>query len=108
VVVAQIDLGSDRDALQAALGVISQKRPGTAVMLLSVDEDQGSVSVMAASPKGAIDAGLKAGDWVREVTGVMGGKGGGRPDAAQGAGRDPAKLREGLAAARRFALERLM
>ncbi len=108
VVVAQIDLGSDRDALQAAIGVIAQKRPGAPVMLLSVDEDAGSVAVVAASPKSAIDAGLKAGDWVREVTGVMGGKGGGKPDAAQGAGKDPAKLREGLDAARRFALGKLM
>jgi alanyl-tRNA synthetase len=35
---------------------------------------------------------LKAGDLVREVSAVLGGKGGGRPDFAQGGGSDASKL----------------
>jgi alanyl-tRNA synthetase len=35
---------------------------------------------------------LKAGDLVREISAVVGGKGGGRPDFAQGGGTDAAKL----------------
>ncbi|MFI4898079.1 MAG: alanine--tRNA ligase [Phycisphaerales bacterium JB059] len=108
VIVSEIDLDGDRVALQAAMGVVTQACPTSAVMLLSTDEDAGSVSVVAASPKASVEKGLKAGDWVREVTGVMGGKGGGKPDAAQGAGKDPTKLSEAISAARRFALERLM
>ena len=108
VIVSEIDLDGDRGALQAAMGVVTQACPTSAVMLLSTDEEGQSVSVLAASPKASVEKGLKAGDWVREVTGVMGGEGGGKPDAAQGAGKDPAKLGEAISAARRFALERLM
>jgi alanyl-tRNA synthetase len=35
---------------------------------------------------------LKAGDLVREISAVVGGKGGGRPDFAQGGGNDPSRL----------------
>ena len=38
--------------------------------------------------------GLKAGDLVREAAQVTGGKGGGRPQMAQGGGKDAAKLGE--------------
>ena len=108
VIVSEIELEGDRGAMQAAMGVITQARPTCAVMLLSTDEEAGSVSVLAACPKSCVEKGLRAGDWVREVTGVMGGKGGGRPDAAQGAGRDAGKIREAMDVARRYALERLM
>lgn len=108
VIVSEIELDGDRGAMQAAMGVITQACPTSAVMLLSTDEDAGSVSVLAACPKSGVEKGLKAGDWVREVTGLMGGKGGGRPDTAQGAGSDPSKAGEAIDLARRFALERLM
>jgi alanyl-tRNA synthetase len=40
---------------------------------------------------------FRAGDLVREVANVVGGKGGGRPDFAQGGGEDPEKLEEAFA-----------
>ena len=40
---------------------------------------------------------LKAGDLIREVAGVVGGGGGGRPDFAQAGGKDPSKLAEAIA-----------
>lgn len=42
---------------------------------------------------------LKAGDLVKQLTGLLGGGGGGRPDAAQGKGKDVGKLGEAVAAA---------
>ena len=39
---------------------------------------------------------IRAGDIVKELSGVVGGKGGGRPDFAQGGGGDPAKWDEGI------------
>ena len=36
---------------------------------------------------------------LRAALDVLGGRGGGRPDRAQGAGQDPARLEEALAAA---------
>jgi alanyl-tRNA synthetase len=40
---------------------------------------------------------VQAGKLVAEVAKVVGGKGGGRPDMAEGAGKDPAALPEALA-----------
>ena len=44
-----------------------------------------------------LTARFKAGDLIREVAAVVGGKGGGRPDFAQAGGRDVAKLDEAFA-----------
>jgi alanyl-tRNA synthetase len=43
-----------------------------------------------------VKRGVSAGDLVREVAGVVGGGGGGRPNMAQAGGRDAAKLPEAL------------
>ncbi|MDC0322272.1 DHHA1 domain-containing protein, partial [Verrucomicrobiales bacterium] len=43
---------------------------------------------------------FKAGDLVREITAVAGGKGGGKPEMARGAARDLDKLEDVLAKAK--------
>lgn len=106
VIVSSIDVGADRQALEQAVRTIRNIRPGAAVMLLSPDEAEGKVSVMATVPEELVKKGLKAGDWVREVTGILGGKGGGRPDSAQGAGPEVGKIAEAAAAARAWATGR--
>ncbi len=103
MIVATLELGSDRKALESAMKVVSEACPTKAVMLLSPDADAGRVSVMASVPKPLVGLGFKAGDWVRAVAGVMGGKGGGRPDAAQGSGSDPSRIAEAVTEARHFA-----
>ena len=75
--------------------------------LASVDDDAGVVSIIAGVPSELIERGLRAGDWVREVAGVVGGKGGGRPEQAQGGGTEVGKVGEALAVARAFATERV-
>ncbi|MEM1184998.1 MAG: alanine--tRNA ligase [Planctomycetota bacterium] len=105
--VSTIELGSDRGALTAALKTIALRVPRIPVLLISPDEDAGQAAIMAAAPKNANEKGLKAGDWVRATAQVMGGKGGGRPDAAQGAGPDLSQLKPALAEAKRFAIEKL-
>ena len=107
VVVATLELGSDRAGLEAAIKMIQASCPTKAVMLLSPDEEAGRVSVMALVPKPLIDKGLKAGDWVRAVTEILGGKGGGRPDAAQGSGVEVSKLKEAATEARRLGVRTL-
>jgi alanyl-tRNA synthetase len=102
-VISTIEAGSDRAALQAAVNVIQQKAGRAAVLLLSPDEVEGKVSIVAAVPKALIDRGLKAGDWVRETAAACGGKGGGKPDSAQGAGSDLSKLKDASKAARTYA-----
>ncbi len=107
VVIASLELGSDRGALEAALKTITSACPNKAVMLMSPDEGAGRVALMAVVPSGLVTKGLKAGDWIREVAGIMGGKGGGRPDNAQGSGSDISKLKDATSHARSFAFGKI-
>ncbi|GIW74258.1 MAG: hypothetical protein KatS3mg103_0780 [Phycisphaerales bacterium] len=88
----------DRSAMQAAMARIRQGLPDSPVLLLSTDED-GKVAILAEVPPIAQQRGLHAGQWVRQVAQVVGGKGGGRPDQAQGGGTDarpdPSRRRQG-------------
>ena len=56
-------------------------------------------SFIAAVPKPLVDRGFNAGNLIREVATVAGGKGGGRPELAQAGATDPTKLDEALQAA---------
>ena len=105
--ISTLDAGGDRQALQAGLKAITERVPRLPVMLLSPDDASDKVAVMASVPREAIGRGLKAGEWVRETAQAMGGKGGGKADSAQGAGSGVGRVREGIAAARRFAFEKL-
>lgn len=103
VVVTTIDCGGDRAALQTAVNTVAQSCPNAAVMLFSVDDAEKKVSMIAAVPAALIQRGLKAGDWVRAASEVVGGKGGGKPESAQGGGTDLGKVRDSIAAATAFA-----
>ncbi len=80
--------------LRSAADVARQGQKITLVVLGSVIE--GKVSLIAAAtadcPKG-----LHAGKVIQRLSTVVGGKGGGRPDMAQGGGKDPAQLDAALA-----------
>ncbi|MCC6426439.1 MAG: alanine--tRNA ligase [Phycisphaerales bacterium] len=102
-IVTTIDVGDDRGALQAAVKAVRDTCIRCAVMLYSTDPT-GKVTVMASVPDGLISRGLKAGDWVREACGIMGGKGGGKPDNAQGGASDSSQLKESLKHARQYAM----
>jgi alanyl-tRNA synthetase len=92
---AVVEAGSP-DALRA-LGsqVLAQVGEGV-VRLGAVFGDKATV-VAFASPA-AVRAGHLAGKIVNELSLLLGGKGGGKPDFAMGGGRDVAKLREALSA----------
>jgi alanyl-tRNA synthetase len=108
IVVATVDAGDDRQALQAAVKTVRDKLPRAAVMLMSVDEPGGKVAIICAVPDALIAKGLKAGDWLRDAAAIVGGKGGGKPDAAQGGGTDITKVGEAIKAARTAAIRLVM
>ena len=107
VIVAQIPAGGDRRALLAAMDAIRATRAAAAVMLFSIDEDEGKIAIAAHVPAPMIEAGFMAGEWVRAAALACGGKGGGRADSAQGGGTDPAKLDAAMDTARAFAGEKI-
>jgi len=100
-----IDAGSDKDALAAAINASREARPRHAVLLISADAEGGKLSIVAAVPDALVKRGLKAGDWVRDTAAACGGKGGGKPDMAQGGGTDLTKVKDALNAARAHALK---
>jgi len=108
VIVSTIDAGDNREALQSAVKTIRDKAPKSAVMLFSIDEAGGKVAIMTAVPENLIAKGLKAGDWLRDTAAIVGGKGGGKPDAAQGGGTDLTKVNEAIKTARTSALRLVM
>ncbi|MDE0885820.1 MAG: alanine--tRNA ligase [Myxococcota bacterium] len=67
----------------------------TGVVLL-VAESEGKVLLAVGVTKDLIGR-FKAGDLIREVAGVVGGGGGGRPDFAQAGGKDASKIDEAIA-----------
>jgi len=103
-IITTIEAGSDRDALNAAVNTIRELRPRHGLLLISPDEAEGKLTIVAAVPDALQKRGLKAGDWVKEAAAACGGRGGGKPDLAQGGGTDLTKIKEALNAARAYAL----
>ncbi|AKX58901.1 alanyl-tRNA synthetase [Thiopseudomonas alkaliphila] len=93
VLAAQLD-GLDGKALLALIDQLKNKLGSAVVLLASVVEDK---VVLVAGVTKDLTATLKAGDLMREAAAVVGGKGGGRPDMAQGGGTDSSKVAEALA-----------
>jgi alanyl-tRNA synthetase len=79
------------DELRAMVDELRQ-RLGSAVVLLAAPADGRVALALGVTPD--LKDRLRAGDLIREVAAVVGGKGGGRPDFAQAGGRDPGKLDE--------------
>ena len=71
------------------------KQEGSVVILASLGEDESCQLVVMADDK-AVGLGVNAGALVKEACGVLGGKGGGRKNLAQGGGKDGMKLDEAL------------
>ena len=95
VLAARLD-GLDGKALLALVDQLKNKL-GSAVILLGGVFDEKVVLVAGVTQD--LTAKLKAGDLMRQAAAVVGGKGGGRPDMAQGGGVDAGKLDEALALA---------
>jgi alanyl-tRNA synthetase len=75
-------------------GRLPQGEPGVVVIIGAAD---GKVSVVAAVNDEARGRGLSANDLVRAVGPLVGGKGGGKDDVAQGGGTDTSRIDEALA-----------
>ncbi|QVM89990.1 alanine--tRNA ligase [Pseudomonas entomophila] len=99
VLAARLD-GQDGKALLALVDQLKNKL-GHAVILLG-SEHEGKVVLVAGVTKD-LSGQLKAGDLMKQAAAVVGGKGGGRPDMAQGGGVDVAALDQALALAVPFA-----
>jgi alanyl-tRNA synthetase len=89
------------DLRSLALDVRGRLRPGEpAVVLLASPNDSGGVAFVVAVNDAGRAAGLDAGGLVGTFAPVLGARGGGKPDLAQGAGGDAARLPDAFDAVR--------
>jgi alanyl-tRNA synthetase len=85
--------GADPKSLRDTVDQLKNKLGTSAVVLATVTD--GKIALVAGVSKDATDR-LKAGDILKLVAEQVGGKGGGRPDMAQGGGSEPQKLAAAL------------
>lgn len=86
--------GADAKSLRESMDQLKNKL-GSSVVALAAVED-GKVALVTGVSKDVTDR-IRAGDLMRHLAPMIGGKGGGRPDMAQGGGTDPSGLDAALA-----------
>ena len=67
------------------------------VVVLGAETD-GKITLIAMASKAAVSAGVHCGNIIKNITEIAGGRGGGKPDMAQGGGKDASKIDEALEA----------
>ena len=85
----------DANGLRRLGDFLRDKDPNVVAVIAAVNGEKSTF--LAVCGKNAVDAGIKAGDIIRAVTAVAGGKGGGKPDSAMGGGNDILKTDDALA-----------
>lgn len=86
--------GTSPEALRTLGDQIKDAGDNAAAILISANADK--VSILAVCGKAAVSAGAHAGKMIKEITALVGGSGGGRPDSAMGGLSDKAKIQEAL------------
>ena len=89
---------ADAKLVQAVADALKSKI--SAPIFLAGAKD-GNVALIAVVPK-ELTAKFQANKLIEQIAPIVGGKGGGRPESAQGAGKDPSKVAEALARARQL------
>ena len=69
--------------------------------------DGEKVTLLAGMSRDVVERGIKAGDLIKEIAPIVGGKGGGRPDMAQGGGSNVDAVPDAIEHARAWLTERL-
>ena len=94
----------ETDALRK-MGDFLRDKSGDVVAVLAAVKDE-KITFQCVCGKNAVARGVKAGDVIRCITALCGGKGGGKPDSAMGGGNDVSKLGEALGAVEGFVAEK--
>lgn len=99
--------GSNAKALDSALKAVRTTSPSTAALFFSVDEEAKKIICLSSVPKETLEKGLKANEWINNITTLINGKGGGKVDSAQATGSNYAALDEVVKLSREFATLKL-
>ena len=96
--------GVSADDMRKMGDFLRDKDQSVVALMASVNE--GKITFLAVCGKEAVDKGVKAGDIIKTIAPICGGKGGGKPDSAMGGGSDLLKLDDALAALDDFVNEK--
>jgi len=96
--------GCNSKSLNTALMQVKANNPKLAAMFFSIDHDAKKVLCLCQVPKDVVnDKGLKANEWIKSVSDIIGGKGGGKELSAQGSGDNISEVEKAMDIAKEFA-----
>ena len=84
----------DSDTLRDVCEKVRDKVENSIVLLMSANN--GKVIICAMASKDAVTKGAHCGKLIKEVSAILGGGGGGRPDMAQAGGKSPEKIQDAI------------
>ncbi len=93
----------DTDGMRKLGDFIRDRADNAAAVFATVKDDK--ITFLAVCAPKAVAAGISAGDIIRHVAAICGGRGGGKPDSAMGGGTDICKLDEALNSVDGFVLQ---
>ena len=102
MVTAKVD--GDANALRKLGDALRDKDSRIVAVMAAVNGEK--ITFQCVCGKDAVAKGVKAGDIIRTITAIAGGKGGGKPDSAMGGGNDISKLEAALAAVEGYVAEK--
>ncbi len=97
--------GAETDTLRKVGDFLRDKDDSVVAVLSTVKE--GKITFQCVCGKAAVKMGVKAGDIIKTITAICGGKGGGKPDSAMGGGNDVLKLDDALASVDDFVSKKI-
>ncbi|XP_074103086.1 alanine--tRNA ligase, cytoplasmic [Cotesia typhae] len=107
VLVEEFQAYNNTKALDSALKKVRTLSPSTSALFFSIDEDTKKIFALASVPKEAVQKGLTANEWIQAIVSLIGGKGGGKAEAAQASGSNYSCLKEAMKIAREYASSKL-
>ena len=96
-------LDSTPDEARSLCDSFKSKFSDGVVVIAAVSGDR--LNFVAAAGQDAVKGGAHAGNILKEISAICGGKGGGRPDSAMSGGKDISKVSEALALAEKIISE---
>ena len=94
LITAQVD-GMGADEMKSMADKIKAEVPNSVAVMGA--ETDGKITFVAMASKEAVKLGVHCGKIIKDITAVAGGRGGGKPDMAQGGGSDASKIDDALA-----------
>ncbi len=91
--------GLDSQGLRELWDSVREKADGPVACVIATRTPEGKVALLAAGTDAAVRAGFGSGDLIRKISGLVGGRGGGRANMAQAGGSDVSGIDAALDAA---------